>query len=92
MMASLLLKPGILMQHLIKKIDMLNIEFWLEELKTKSPESVIKGVQQDALASCRIIAMQKWRTNPNGQWRAACLSLTKGIKTLEGESNSEEEE
>lgn len=69
---------------------MLTIDFFLEELKTKSPEEVIKSVQQDALASSRIIAMQKWRTNTNGEWRSACLSIVKGIKTLEGVREEDE--
>ena len=69
---------------------MLSPEFWLEELKTKTPEQIIGAIQQDALASCRIIAGQKWRLNGNGQWRAACLSIIKGIKVLEGEQEEEE--
>lgn len=69
---------------------MLNEEFWLEELKTKPPEQIVRSIQQDALSSCRIIAGQKWRLNGNGQWRAACLSIIKGIKVLEGEQEEEE--
>ena len=71
---------------------MLNVEFWIEDLKKNPPELVIKAIQQDALASCRIIAGQKWRKNENGQWRTACLSIIKGIKVLEGEQDIEEEE
>jgi hypothetical protein len=71
---------------------MLNVEFWLNELKSKSPAEVIESIQQDALASCRIIAMQRWRKNDNGQWKAACLTIVKGIKTLEGEQEIEDEE
>ena len=70
---------------------MLNIDFWLEELKEKSPADVIKSIQQDALSSCRMIPMQKWRINSNGQWRAACLSVIKAIKTLEGEQEDDDE-
>jgi len=71
---------------------MLNVEFWLKEAQTRPIEEIISGVQQDALCSARIIAMQKWRTNPHGEWRAACLSITKGIKTLEGEQEAEKED
>lgn len=71
---------------------MLNTEFWLEELKTKPPAQVIASIQQDALSSCRIIAMQRWRKNDNGQWKAACLTIVKGIKFLEGEQEPEDEE
>jgi len=71
---------------------MLNIEFWLEELKTKPPAQVIASIQQDALSSCRIIAMQRWRKNDNGQWKAACLTIVKGIKTLEGTNEEDNEE
>ena len=71
---------------------MLSIEFFLKELETKPPEQVIKSIQQDALVSCRIIAMQKWRKNGNGQWREACMSITRGIKVLEGEQEVEPEE
>ena len=71
---------------------MLSVEFFLEELKTKSPEQVLKSIQDDALASCRMIPMQKWRTNSNGQWRAACLSIIKAIKILEGWQEPEVED
>jgi hypothetical protein len=70
---------------------MLSKEFWIEELKTRTPEELIESIQRDALASCRIIAGQKWRLNGNGQWRAACLSIIKGIKVLEGEQEEENE-
>ena len=63
---------------------MLSVDFWLEKLKTEDTEQIIRGIQQDVLVSCRIIAMQKWKLNQNGQWREACLSLVRSIKTLEG--------
>jgi len=69
---------------------MLSVDFFVEELKTKTPEEVIASCQQDALSSCRIIAGQKWRLNGNGQWRAACLAIIKAIKVLEGEQEEEE--
>ena len=71
---------------------MLSPEFFIENSKNQPLEEIIKSVQQDALMSCRIIAMQKWRTNPNGQWRAACLNITKSIKALEGAQEEEGEE
>jgi hypothetical protein len=71
---------------------MLNVDFFLEELKTKTPEEVIRAVKEDALVSCRIVAMQKWRINSNGEWRAACLSIVKAIKVLEGYQEPEGEE
>jgi hypothetical protein len=71
---------------------MLNVDFWLEELKTRPPEEVILGIQQDVLSTCRIIAGQLWRKNSNGQSRSACLSLIKSIKVLEGEQENEDEQ
>lgn len=70
---------------------MLSVEYFVKELQTRPPEDVIKSVQQDALASTRIIAMQKWYKNCNGQWRAACMSIVKAIKVLEGEHVDEQE-
>ena len=69
---------------------MLNVDFFVEELKTKTAEEVIRAAREDALVSCRIIAMQKWRTDQNGQWRAACLSIVKAIKVLEGYQEPED--
>ena len=70
---------------------MLSPEFFIENSKNQPLEEIIKSAQQDALTSCRIIAMQKWKLNPNGQWRAACLGIVKAIKVLEGEREEEEE-
>lgn len=71
---------------------MLNVDVFVEMLKTKSAEEVIRAAKEDALVSCRIVAMQKWRTDSNGQWRAACLSIVKAIKTLEGFQESDDGE
>ena len=71
---------------------MLNIDFWIERAKTDSLAQIIKGVQEDALVSARIIAMEKWRKNSNGEWRAACISIIKGIKILEGQEEENNED
>ena len=71
---------------------MLNVDYWVELAKTKPIEEVVRAAQQDAYASCRILAGQKWKLNMNGQWRAACLSIIKGIKVLEGADEEEKEE
>ena len=69
---------------------MLNLDKFIGMLETHTPEQAFRSCQQDALVSCRIIAMQKWRTNGNGEWRAACLSITKAIKILEGEQDEDD--
>ena len=69
---------------------MLSVDFWLNEAKDKPLEEILKSVQQDSLCSCRIIAMQKYKKNTNGQWREACISLVRAIKELEGEIVEEE--
>ena len=71
---------------------MLSVDYFVERSKELTLQELIQSVQQDALVSCRIIAMQKWRLNNNGQWRAACLSIVKQIKVLEGEQERPEGE